>query len=233
VLLTQYLQFVLGYSPLAAGLRIAPIAAVLLVMAPAAAAAVKKVGTKVMVTAGLATVAAGLMLLSTVGVHTGYERVLVAMLVTGAGMGMTMSPAVESVMGSLPRAEAGVGSATNSTTMQVGGAVGVAVLGSVASSHYRSSISAAITGRHIPAPAAHAIRSSIGGALGVASHVGGGAGAALALAAREGYVRAMSMALPVAAGVAVAGALIALAFLPARPAAQAPAASGRPPGAAG
>jgi hypothetical protein len=110
-------------------------------------------------------------------------------------------------MGSLPRAKAGVGSAVNDTTRQVGGALGVAILGSLLASTYRSSLG---TG------ASAAARASVGGALEAARTLGGAPGAALAQAAKSAYVDGMSVGVTVAAGVALLGAVIALVFLPSR-----------------
>ena len=204
---TQYLQFVLGYSALEAGLRVAPIALVLMVAAPLSARLVERAGTKVVVAAGLATVAAALVVLSFATVTSGYGPVLVSMLVMGVGMGLTMAPATESIMGSLPRAKAGVGSAVNDTTRQVGGALGVAILGSLLASTYGSSL-----GDGVPAAA----RASVGAALDLAAGLGGEQGSALASAARSAYVDGMSVGVLVAAGAALLGSVIALAFLPSR-----------------
>jgi DHA2 family multidrug resistance protein-like MFS transporter len=110
-------------------------------------------------------------------------------------------------MGSLPRAKAGVGSAVNDTTRQIGGALGVAILGSLLASTYRSSLGAS---------ASAAARASVGGALEVARSIGGADGAALAQAAKVAYVDGMSVGVLVGAGVALLGALIALVFLPSR-----------------
>ncbi len=127
-----------------------------------------------------------------------------------------MAPATESIMGSLPRAKAGVGSAVNDTTRQVGGALGVAVLGSVVSSSYASQIAGAVGRSGISPTAAKAAHDSIGGAVGAAQQIGGQAGQALATAARSGFVGAMRPAMLIAAGVTFAGVLVVLAFLPAR-----------------
>jgi DHA2 family multidrug resistance protein-like MFS transporter len=120
---------------------------------------------------------------------------------------MTMAPATESIMGSLPRAKAGVGSAVNDTTRQVGGALGVAILGSLLASSYRSSLGSAVP---------EAAKASVGGALEVARSLGGDQGAALAHAARHAYVNGMGVGVLVAAGVALVGSLVALVFLPSR-----------------
>ena len=206
-LLTQYLQFVLGYTALQAGLRVAPIALVMFVAAPASARLVERIGTKVVVAMGLALVATSLLILSFATVTSGYGPVLATMFLMGIGMGMTMAPATESIMGSLPRAKAGVGSAVNDTTRQVGGALGVAILGSLLASSYRSALGAAVP---------EAARASLGGALQVARGLGGEQGQALAHAAKSAYVDGMGVGVLVAAAVALLGSFVALAFLPSR-----------------
>ncbi|MDQ1377897.1 MAG: hypothetical protein QOE15_2070 [Acidimicrobiaceae bacterium] len=215
-LITQYLQNVRGYSPLEAGLRIAPIAAVLFVAAPASSTLVRWFGSKVVVAGGLVIAALGLFLFAGLTVSSAYVGVLVALLVLGLGMSLTMAPATESIMGSLPRAKAGVGSAVNDTTRQVGGALGVAVLGSVVSSGYATRISSALNHGGLSASAVSSARDSVGGAVTAGQQVGGEAGQALAAAARHGFVGAMRPAMLIAAGVTLAGALIVLVFLPAR-----------------
>jgi EmrB/QacA subfamily drug resistance transporter len=215
-LLTQYLQSVLGYSPLEAGLRLAPVAVTLAVGAPIATFVVERVGTKIVVVAGLALVAVGLGLLSQLSVHSGYLAVLIAILVSGFGMGLTLAPSIEAIMGSLPVEEAGVGSAMNGTNIQVGGAVGVAVLGSMLNQHYRGHLAPTLAQLHLPGPVAHAARSSLGGALAVASHLHGAAMATLVSSAKTAFVGGVNAADLLGAGVAVVGVLVALAFLPAR-----------------
>ena len=154
-LLTQYLQFVIGYSPLRAGTALLPWAGIMLVVAPASARLAERFGTKRVVGTGLMFASASLLFMSTLPFsHIGYVRdVLPRLLLLAVGMGLTMAPATESIMGSLPRAKAGVGSAMNDTTRQVGGALGVAVVGSVMTSAYGSRVAAAITGAHIPVSA--------------------------------------------------------------------------------
>ena len=125
--LTQYLQFVLGYTALQAGVRVAPLALVLMVGAPIAGRLTARFGNKVLVSTGMATVAVGLWFMGTLTVTSGYGHVLIALLILGLGMGTAMVPATESIMGSLPLDKAGVGSAMNDTTRQVGGALGVAI----------------------------------------------------------------------------------------------------------
>src|SRR5690606_30132747 len=99
-LVTQYMQSVMGYSALQSGIRYLPLAAVLLVVSPLSAKAAQRVGSKVVVAAGLALVAAGLLLMTRLGVDTGFGTLLASMLVLAAGMALTMAPATESIMGS-------------------------------------------------------------------------------------------------------------------------------------
>jgi len=215
-LMTQYLQDVKGYSALQAGLRIAPIAAILFVAAPASSTLVRWFGSKVVVAGGLVIAAGGLFIFAGLSVRSGYLGVLAALLVLGFGFALVMAPATESIMGSLPRAKAGVGSAVNDTTRQVGGALGVAVLGSVLSSGYASRIAGALSHGSVSAVNAAAARNSVGGALDVANQVGGRVGQTLAEASRQGFVGAMRPAMLVGVAVTLLGAVIVLFFLPAR-----------------
>ncbi len=138
------------------------------------------------------------------------------MLVLAAGMGLTMAPATESIMGSLPPAQAGVGSAVNDTTREVGGALGVAVLGSVLSSVFGSRMVDVLAGGQLPAEARRVAEHSVTGAVAVASEIGGEAGRALRDGATAAFVDGLHTTSVVAAAFAAAGAVIALLFLPAR-----------------
>jgi EmrB/QacA subfamily drug resistance transporter len=194
-LATQYLQFVLGYSPLAAGVRVLPYAAAMIGFASVSAKLVSMFGTKRVATAGMLLFAVGLAVAATVAVDSGYGRLAVAFVLMGAGMGLAGAPATESIMNSLPPARANIGSAVNDTTRELGGALGVAVVGSIMSSLYAA---------QLPADAPDS--------LGAAVQLGGAA----ADAAREAFISAMSTASLLVAGVAVLGALIAWLHLPAR-----------------
>jgi DHA2 family multidrug resistance protein-like MFS transporter len=131
-------------------------------------------------------------------------------------MALVMPPATESIMGSLPPARAGVGSAVNDTTRQVGGALGVAVLGSVMSSTYGPRVTDAISGFPVPAEQAKAIRDQIGAAMRAASEIGGPPGRALADVASRGFADGMSTAFLIGAAALALGAVIVALFLPAR-----------------
>ena len=213
-LATQYLQFVLGYSAFEAGVRTLPFAFALMVMAPLSSKAVQWCGTKRVVVTGMLLFATGLVVASTATVDSGYTRVMIAMVFMGAGMGLAVAPATESIMGSLPLHQAGVGSAVNDTSREVGGALGVAIVGSMLSSLYASDLNAKLPA-NVPSPVRDAADQSVGAALQVSAQLGR-VGAPLADAARESFVYAMSRASLVAAGVAVLGALLAWRFLPAR-----------------
>jgi EmrB/QacA subfamily drug resistance transporter len=199
---TQYLQFVLGFSPSAAGVRVLPYAGAMIVLAPLSAKLVGTLGTKRVVTSGMLLFTTGLGVAATVTTSSGYGRLAVALLLMGAGMGLAGAPATESIMGALPPARANLGSAVNDTTRELGGALGVAIVGSIMSSLYASGL---------PAGAPAAARESLGAAV----QVGG-----MADAAREAFVHAMSRASIVVALVAAVGAVIAWRFLPARAAAS-------------
>ena len=213
-LATQYLQLVLGYSPLDAGLRTLPFAAAMMVLAPLSSKTVQRFGTKRVVVTGMLLFALGLVVAASVGVTTGYPRVMVAMLLMGAGMGLSVAPATESIMGSLPLHQAGVGSAVNNTSREVGGALGVAIIGSMLSSLYGTHLNSQLPAT-VPAPVRDAADQSVGAALQVSSQLGK-VGAPLADAAREAFVYAMTRASLVTAAVALLGALLAWRFLPAR-----------------
>jgi hypothetical protein len=127
-----------------------------------------------------------------------------------------MPPATESIMGSLPPAKAGVGSAVNDTTREVGAALGVAVLGSVMSSTYRPRVSDAIAGRGVPTETANAVTDQIGAAMEVAARLGGAPGRALADVAASGFADGMGRAFLVGAAALVVGAVLTAVYLPAR-----------------
>ena len=213
--LTQYLQFVLGYSALEAGVRVAPIALVLIVVSPIAGRLVNRLGNKVLVVGGMAVVAVGLWFLSTITVTSGYPHVLGSLMILGTGISLAMTPATESIMGSLPLAKAGVGSAMNDTTRQIGGALGVAVLGSVFASAYTSTL-APVT-QHLPATVATQVDNSVGAAISIGQQMGGAAGTALVSAAKASFIHAMDVGLVVGAAVVLIGVVVALGWLPNRP----------------
>ena len=219
--LTQFLQFNLGYSALQAGVRMLPIAVTLAVIAPASAVVVRVAGTKLTTAAGLVLVAAGLWQVSNASVTWTYTDMLPGLIMAGIGAGLVMPVVSGSVMGSLPRGDLGVGSAANGVSMQVGGALGVAVIGSLLSTRYQDQMTAALAPYHLPHAIENTILGSVGGALGVAARVGGATGHLLAHVARSAFISGADLGLLIAAAVVLVGCVLALLTLPARPRADA------------
>ena len=218
--LTTYLQTVLGYTALEAGVRMLPIALGLILASRMSVPLTARFGTKVVVAGGLTVVAFSLGAFTSTGVDTDYLwRVCGALTTMGVGMGLAMAPTTEAIMGSLPKAKAGIGSAMNDVVRELGGTLGVAVLGSVVSTTYASGMDDATAG--MPHAAAEAASDSVGGGHEVAAQLGGSAGAKLTALADQSFVDAMTTAASVAAIVALVGAAIATAFLPSRAPAEA------------
>lgn len=215
-MLTQYLQFVLGYSALQTGLRVAPIAVVLLVVAPLSSVLVRHLGTKVVVFSGMVGVVTGMSLLSYTTIVGTYGDVLPALFLLGIGMGLAFAPSTESVMGSLSPDQTGVGSATNGAAMQTGGALGVGVLGSILDTRYVNRLTPLLAGRGVPSSIQHLVTGSLGGALAVAGQVGGALGEDLAHAARSAFLSGMDVAAVVGAVVVGLAAIVVLVALPSR-----------------
>jgi EmrB/QacA subfamily drug resistance transporter len=214
--LTQYLQFVLGYSPLETGVRLLAFAIPMMIFAPLSARFVERLGAKVVVTSGLALMATGLLLSTGLDQSSSYSAIAWRMVVMATGMALTMAPATDSIMGSLPLAKAGVGSAVNDTTRQVGGAVGVAVVGSVFSSIYGAQIVDGTAGAPIPPSLLDGIKDSLGFALNVAARLGGEAGAQLADVAKAAFVDGFHAGLIVGGVMAALGAVAVVIWLPPR-----------------
>jgi EmrB/QacA subfamily drug resistance transporter len=212
-LMTQYWQFVHGYSPLETGVRLVPYAMAMMITAPISARIVERVGTKRVVTVGLVIIAVALLALSFIQVESSYLHVIALMCLMCVGMGLVMPPATESVMGSLPRAKAGVGSAVNDTTRQVGGALGVAVIGSIVAAAYSSHVANAASTVGLSDSTLANAKSSLGAALQIGQSTGN---SVLATAAKSGFVDALSAGLRVATAVVLVAAVIAYKFLPAR-----------------
>jgi EmrB/QacA subfamily drug resistance transporter len=224
--LTQFLQFNLGYSALQAGVRMLVIAAAIAVTAPLSSVVVRVTGTKLTTAAGLLLIAAGLWQVSGASVTWSFTSILPGTVLTGIGAGLVMPAVSGSVMGSLPRGDTGVGAATNGVFIQVGSALGVAVIGSLLSTRYQDRMAAALAPYHLPHAIQNTILGSVGGALDVAARVGGTTGHLLAHVARSAFISGADLGLATAAAVALAGCVLALAVLPASPSADAGPAAG-------
>jgi len=217
-LLTQYLQSVLGYSTIKAGAVLLPQAIVLMIGALLSNTWVRRWGNKVVVTAGLLLVTTALLLFNTLDASSTTLHVIAVSVVLGLGMANIMAPATDSIMGSLPRAKAGVGSAVNDTTRQVGGAVGVAVLGSLLASEFTNAMTDKLAGAVPPALLAQ-VSDNVGQAVGVAREAAPARPFATEIiqAANESFVGGMHLAFTVAAGITLLAAIGVARFLPARP----------------
>ena len=147
-LVTQYFQFVRGYGTLSTGARILPVALSIAVASVVGAHLAPRIGTKVVVTTGLLLFGGAFLWISTVAVDTSYATVIVPqMVLMGLGMGLISTPATESILLVLPPARAGVGSAVNDATRELGGTLGVAVVGSLFSSVYAAHLADGAFGR--------------------------------------------------------------------------------------
>ncbi len=213
-LMTQYWQLVHGYTPLGAGVRLIPFALTMMVVAPLSARVVEKVGTKRVVSGGLLVMTTSLVLLSFIQRDTSYSLVIAIFCLMAVGMGLTMAPATESIMGSLPREKAGVGSAVNDTTRQVGGALGVAIIGSIVSSAYASRIATSVPGFGVVGDAVTTAQQSLANALRLAPGTDNPQGYVDAV--RDAFVHSLSLGLRFSAVVVLIAAVLAWRFLPAR-----------------
>jgi hypothetical protein len=217
---TQYFQFVRGYGTLEAGVRTVPFAVFTASTAPMAAKLAERIGTKVVVTGGLVSMAVGFAIATTTQVETPYAVIVLTMFFLGAGLGLVQAPATEAIMGSLPPAKAGVGSAVNDTARELGGTLGVAIIGSVFSSIYASELGAALGGTPLPADALAIAEESVGAAHQVALQAGAAAGPqaqdAVGAAVDHAFIAGWHAGSWVSFGVVMVGALVAWRFLPAR-----------------
>ncbi len=229
-LLTQYLQFVQSYSPLATGVRLLPLAGTLLLVAPASARLVEHLGARTVIASGLVLAATALTLTATLPVDASYPSIAAVLVVLGSGFGLTLPSTTHAIMSSMPPAKAGVASAVADTTQQLGGALGVAVIGSVFASVFGDQVRGALAQLSLREGIIEAASEQIGAALVAAAAVGGQRGTALAATARHAFVDGMAAGLTVGAIVALLGAALVIAVLPTRPAHvnERPPASARP-----
>lgn len=213
LVLVQFLQAVLGYSAIVAALGLMPMAAVMMPLSTTAPHIARRVGMRAMFVGGALLVAGGLGMLALMASTSGYLSILPGLLVLGAGVGLLMTPGTTAITGSLPASEQGVASALNDTVRELGGAVGMALIGSVLSAAYTASVSGASAG--LPPEAAQAVDGGIGGAVAVTSQMGE-AGAPILDAARHAFVDAWSTSMWLSAALALGAAAFALFWTPNR-----------------
>lgn len=210
--LTQYLQFVLGYQPLDAGLRLLPMMTLVLA-APLGALAARALGLDRTVSLGLAATTVAVATLALLSVDSPVQALL-GVAVLGAGMGLALPPASDAILAATPPDKAGVGSALTDAALQVGGSLGVAVLGSLLHGTYRDAMTG--PGAALPDPAGAAVTDSIAAAAPAAAQLPPEAAASLLAAARQAFVDGQHDALLTGAAVAATGALITYWLLPRR-----------------
>jgi MFS transporter, DHA2 family, integral membrane protein len=220
-----YMQYVLGYSPLDTGLASLPLAAAFIAVSPRSAALGERYGAGPIMAFGFGLVAAGMAIFSQVGLHTDYLVLGSAFFLMGAGMGVVAAPATGAIMSAIPLDKAGVGSAVNDTTRELGGALGIAVLGTLVGSSYGSSLD--LSSANLSAGDRAAAEESIGGAVGVARDLGSQGSAVLA-PAQEAFVDAFRFTNMVLVAVALAGAAMVLVTMRRRRGAEAVAEGAEP-----
>jgi hypothetical protein len=224
-LITQYFQFFKGYGPLSTGVRLLPVAISVAVTSVLGTKLAVRFGTKQVVTAGLFISAAFFGWVSTVSVGTSYLVLAGQMVLGGSSVGLVSAPATEAIMGVVPLAKAGVGSAVNDATRLLGSALGVAVIGSVYASLYQTRLAERLPGELAPR-LAHTAHESVGGALALANRASlrghPALGNAVHAATSNAFFHGFSAACLLAAGVGAAGAIVSLLLLPAHPAPAAP-----------
>jgi len=216
-LITQYFQLIRGYGPLEAGVRTLPVAISIAVVSIMSPRLVHRVGTTQVVRGGLALLAIAFLWIALhTKVDTPYLEIVGQMILLGVGLGATTAPATESIMGSLSADKAGVGSAVNDTTRELGGTLGVAIIGSVFTSVYVADLrDGGGVFAQLPEEVRHLTEESVGAARVVAGQLGASAQPYLDQVS-QAFLSGLSAGCFVAAGVAAAGAVFAGRFLPAR-----------------
>jgi EmrB/QacA subfamily drug resistance transporter len=216
--ITQYFQFIKGYSAFEAGVRLLPVAISIALASVLGPRVVARIGTTAVVAAGLAVFAAGLAWASTVNASTPYAVIAMQMLLLGGGLGLTTAPATEAIMGSLSPDKAGVGSAVNDTTRELGGTLGVAIVGSVFASVYSGSVASASALTALPA----GLRSTLEGSMAAAYRVIGQLTlpadrvVAVRAAVDHAFLDGLRIGSLVCAGIAMSAAAVVAVLLPAR-----------------
>ena len=212
--LTQVLQDVQGHSALGAGLRLMPVAGVLILVSPASVVLAARFGTKVPVGIGLAILAVGFALLTSVEVGTDYKNIAIALAVSGAGYGLAFTPIIDTmtVESSLSRVGATFG--VSNAVIMLGLALGVAVIGSIVSTRYGHDLGPVAA---LSSEQEHAVRESIGQAVALGNDLPAPSSTALLASARDAFANAAAVGFAVSAGIAAAGAVVAAVFLPSHP----------------
>lgn len=209
--MSQLLQLVFGYTPFESAVRMLPMAFAMMVAAPLSPLLVEKFGKRRPVAAGMLLVAIGTLLLSRIGVDSSYWHLVGSMIVVSIGMSIAMSPTTDLLMSAVPRNRAGMGSAMNDTTRELGASLGIAIMGSILASQYSNKIAPVVA--QVPEAARSFVEQSLAGALVVAEKAGP-AGEPLALAAKQAWIHSYQFSLVIGACIVAIAAFIAYIGLP-------------------
>lgn len=209
--MSQLLQLVFEYSPLESAVRMLPIAFTMMIFAPLSPFFVDKLGKRRPVAGGMLLVALGTFLMSRIGVDSSYIFLVGSMVLVSTGMAVAMSPTTDLLMSAVPKSRAGMGSAMNDTTRELGGSLGIAILGSLLASQYATSIKP--VAMQVPEAARAAVEHSLAGALTVAARAGD-AGIPLANAAKQAWIDGYQHSLLIGAVIIAIASIIVMMFLP-------------------
>src|SRR5579859_623961 len=205
-LVTQYFQLILGYTPLGAALRFLPMAPIMIVVSAMTPRLSARFGANRVVSGGMCAVTVGLLMFRWLAPHTPYWYVLISIVPLIGGMALSMSPMTASIMSAVPPRRAGAGSAMNDATRELGAALGIALMGSLAASRYASSL-ARVTAS-FPASVRHRAAISLADALSAATKLGGPAGRTLTVGAQHAFIEGIRLAVTCGAGLSAVAAVV-------------------------
>jgi EmrB/QacA subfamily drug resistance transporter len=213
-IISPFLQIIQGYDAQATGLRLLPLVLAMMAGAVGSDWLNKRLGTKIMASAGLLGGGASMVILSRVTVDSGYTPVAVGLALMGLSIALAMIPSLDAILGALPEGEIGGGSALTRTLQNVAASLGVAIMGSILNNAYQAHLEGKLGG--LPAELESAVQSSVAVAAAVARHLPAPLGTEVLRAAQAAYVQGMSEVLMVTAAFMGVGAVLMALFLPAR-----------------
>jgi len=211
-LVTQYFQLILGYTPLGTALRFLPMVPIMMIVAPLTPRLSARFGANRVVAAGLVLVGVGLLVFRALNAHSSYALIIVALVPLIGGMALGMSPMTAGIMSAVPPRRAGAGSAMNDATRELGTALGVAVMGSLAASKYGAAVDKVTAG--LPADVRHSARASLAGALQTAQHQTPDVAHRITTGAFDAFIDGIHLAVTVGAVLAVLAAAVVIRYLP-------------------
>ena len=210
--LTQYFQFAQGHTAMDAGFRNLPAAFTMILLAPRSPAIAHRIGTRATISGGLLLAAAGLGIMAALTPASPYWLMAVALVVVASGLSLLMPASSHAIVTSLPKHKAGVGSAVNDTTREVGASIGIAVLGTLLAVGFRDGMRPHVT--DLPGAAADTASDSIGAALRVAQDLPAERAARLTENAIDAFNRGMTLSMGVSAGVLLVTAVVVYLLYP-------------------